>query len=406
MFCPNCGNDLHSRPLFCPSCGTATKLQEVPIQPIDTKSETVRRRKGLRPGGIIGILVALLILAIWLSSPSPTPAPTLPSSGETPTSAPPSNETVATKHTIGEEFSVGYWTYRCDGATWMSGIPTEYNELKFPDAAFLVVKLYVRNDDKSPSTLPTAFKLVDEQGREYNKSEAQLPESYPPFYLKGGSFSAFKQLNPGVSATGAVVFDVPKSGKYSLKVSGGYEVGEYALIDLSGRSAPTSEDHHDSAPTAISTTPLQAAEDSATTSHQASTDEIISIDATSFLAAYQSDETAANTQYKDRKISVTGVLSGVFIPPIGISMKGGLPLVTMGGPQPTSVAETLFLPGITAYSESASLFGHRDATEVADQLKIGETVTLVCTCGEAFRVSEHGNADYSVTLKDCTLDHH
>ena len=405
MFCPNCGTDLHSRPQFCPSCGTATKLQEVPLQPIDGKSETVRRRKGLRPGGILGVLVALLILAIWLSSPSPTPAPNSPSSGEAPTSAPPSNETVATKHMIGEEFSVGYWTYRCDGATWMSSIPTEYNEVKFPDAAFLVVKLYVRNDDKTPSTLPTAFKLVDEQGREYNKSETQLPESYPPFYLKGGSFSAFKQLNPGVSATGAVVFDVPKSGKYSLKVSGGYEAGKYAQIDLSGKSAPTSEDHHDGAQTAISTTPLQATEHSATTSDQASADKIISIDATSFLAAYQSDETAANTQYKDRKVSVTGVLSGVFIPSIGIAMKGGLPLVTMGGPHPTSVEETLLLPGITAYSESSSLFGQRDATAVADQLKVGETVTLACTCGEAFRVSRNSTAAYSVILKDCTLDH-
>jgi hypothetical protein len=234
--------------------------------------------------------------------------------------------------------------------------------------------------------------------------------------LKGGSFSAFKELNPGVSATGAVVFDVPKSGTYSLKVSGGYEAGTYALIDLSEKSAPTREMQQDSAPTATSTSSangsafvngrwVQAAENSTPNSDRPPTDNVISTDSTSFLAAYQSDEKAANLQYKDRKVAVTGVLSGVFIPSIGISMKGGLPLVTMGGPHPASVAETLVLPGITAYSEPSSLFGQSDAAAVADQLKIGGTVTLVCTCGEAFRVSDHGNADYSVILKDCTLKH-
>jgi hypothetical protein len=214
-------------------------------------------------------------------------------------------------------------------------------------------------------------------------------------------------LNPGVSATGAVVFDVPRTGRYSLKVSGGYEAGKYALIDLSGKIAPTSEDHRYSTPTDTSAAPLQAKlEDSTTTSNPTHTDEVISIDATSFLAAYRSDETAASTRYKDRKVSVTGVLSGVFIPSIGISMKGGLPLVTMAGPQPTSVAETLFLPGITAYSDSSSLFGQQDAAPIADELKIGKTVTLVCTCGQAFPVTHNGNADYSVILKDCTLQHH
>ena len=411
MFCPNCGTDLHSQPpSFCPSCGATVKRPTGEAQPVDAKSQRVRKRVGFRPGRFVGVLIVLLTLVYWFSSPSPSPSPTpaptpLPSNTETTASTAQPNEDIPAKHTIGDQFSVGYWTYRCDGTTWMSSIPTEYNEVKFPDAAFLVVRLYVRNDDTTASILPTAFTLIDEQGREYNKSETQLPESYPPFYLKGGSFSTFKQFNPGVSATGAIVFDVPRSATYSLKVSGGYEAAKYALIDLSGKTAPTNNDHHNSAPADISAPPLQTTEDSDITSKPSRLDEIISIDAPTFLAAYRSDETAANTKYKNRKVSITGVLTGVFIPSIDISMKGGLPLITMGGPQLTSVAETLLLPGITAYSEGSSVFGHRDATEIADQVEVGKTVTIVCTCGEAFRVSDHGNADYSVTLKDCTLKH-
>jgi len=45
------------------------------------------------------------------------------------------------------------------------------------------------------------------------------------------SFGILKRLNPGVSSRGYVVFDVP-TGKYALKVSGGFASGDSALIDL------------------------------------------------------------------------------------------------------------------------------------------------------------------------------
>ena len=48
------------------------------------------------------------------------------------------------------------------------------------------------------------------------------------------------------------------------------------------------------------------------------------------------------------------------------------PLVTMGGPQPASLEETLFLPGIIAYSESSSVFGLKDMSAIADHLRIGK----------------------------------
>jgi hypothetical protein len=101
--------------------------------------------------------------------------------------------------------------------------------METPDAQFLVLDLYVRNNDRTASTLPP-LKLVDAQGREFDESGKGT--------LVPGVFEALKKLNPGVSSRGYVVFDVPH-GQYTLLVSGGFESGEHALIDL---SAPTSND--------------------------------------------------------------------------------------------------------------------------------------------------------------------
>ena len=71
----------------------------------------------------------------------------------------------------------------------------------------------------------------------------------------------------------------------------------------------------------------------------------------------------------------------------------------MGYRRPSSAEEALFIPGISAYTESSSFFGFQNPA--AANLMTGETVTVVCTCGDAFRVS---GSDYSVTLENCTLE--
>jgi hypothetical protein len=118
------------------------------------------------------------------------------------------------------------------------------------------------------------------------------------------------------------------------------------------------------------------------------------IRAADLLAAVQADEKTASARYQGRKIAVTGTLTGVFIPSADISLRvaerGGSAdaFVTMGGPTPASVEETLLLPGIAAYSEESSLFGQRAMNSVTDQLRVGGTVTLNCTFKDALRVSD------------------
>lgn len=126
-------------------------------------------------------------------------------------------QTSKTRYGIGQNVSVGYWTYRCLGVRWQRSIGSEY-----ADARFLVVDLVVGNDDKTASTLPP-MKLLGEDDREYDDSSKSI-------FLER-SFGTLKSLNPGVYSRGYVVFDVPP-GKYVLKVSGGYKSGQSASIEL------------------------------------------------------------------------------------------------------------------------------------------------------------------------------
>jgi hypothetical protein len=48
-----------------------------------------------------------------------------------------------------------------------------------------------------------------------------------------GTIGPLESLNPDVSKKGAIVFDVPMTHKYMLKVSGGYWSTDNALIELS-----------------------------------------------------------------------------------------------------------------------------------------------------------------------------
>ncbi|MGA8605336.1 MAG: DUF4352 domain-containing protein [Candidatus Sulfotelmatobacter sp.] len=162
------------------------------------------------------------VAASTISTNEAKPSPAAPRDSPSKQHEAASSAVTPTTHRIGEEFSVGYWSYRCNGATWRPMI-VSLGTTEAPDAEFLVVGLYIRNNDRTASTLPR-LKLVDAQGREYDESSkgAFMP----------GVFDTLKQLNPGVSSGGYAVFDVPH-GQYSLQVSGGFESGEHALIDLS-----------------------------------------------------------------------------------------------------------------------------------------------------------------------------
>lgn len=101
---------------------------------------------------------------------------------------------------------------------------------KKAQGVFKIVRVTLTNNQKDAITIDSnGFKLVDDQGREFSySSEAQLAlessvnQKQESFFLK--------KLNPGLSATGHVVFDVPQDAKgFVLKARGGFTGKEIKL---------------------------------------------------------------------------------------------------------------------------------------------------------------------------------
>jgi len=214
MFCRSCGVALPANAEFCSSCGASAQLEtKVTTQSPEVQAQN-RKSRATRPSFVIAFVVFLGLFLLWNRSrdQGQQQAPVQTSSATEP----------APKHRIGETFSVGYWSYRCNGARWQPALYSGYDHFERPDAAFLLVDLWIRNDDRTASTLPP-FKLLDAQGREYEESSKAL--------LMEGSFDPLKDLNPSVSSHGYAVFDVPQ-GEYALEVSGGFKSQESALVEL------------------------------------------------------------------------------------------------------------------------------------------------------------------------------
>jgi hypothetical protein len=68
------------------------------------------------------------------------------------------------------------------------------------------------------------MKLIDENGSEYSPDSGawMLPDS----------LGLITELNPEVTKKGAVIFDVPRSHRYRLQVSGGYGLREVEYFNL------------------------------------------------------------------------------------------------------------------------------------------------------------------------------
>jgi len=98
------------------------------------------------------------------------------------------------------------------------------------DGIYLAVYADVTNVGKSPEYMSSSLiSLVDNQGRIFE------PESYLLGY--GEFMLVFDKMNPGLSKSGYIVFDVPKDLKIAyIKVSDGSLVNNYKLVRVSLKS--------------------------------------------------------------------------------------------------------------------------------------------------------------------------
>ncbi len=218
MVCTVCGRQYIHGARFCQLCGIPLALnQQSVLTAHRAKKSFPRWLKVLL--GIFGAFVAIVLIYQFQKILSDTTSEQRASNTDSYASTPAGPTAVARK--MGDTVSLGYWSYCVWGTQWKSSIGSEYLT-EYPDAAFLIIDLSIRNNDRTSSTLPP-LKLVDAQGREYDESSKAIYEQ--------GSIGMLKSLNPSVESRGYAVFDVPK-GTYKLKVSGGYTSGRYAEIEL------------------------------------------------------------------------------------------------------------------------------------------------------------------------------
>jgi hypothetical protein len=122
-------------------------------------------------------------------------------------------------YAIGQEFSVGYFSYRVNRVEVKSDAAS---------APILAIDVTVRNDDSSESMTPM-LKLLDENGK---KRGGAILELATP------SGDLITELRSGVVYRGYAAFDnVPTDGKYILLVSGGLASGKSAIVPLFEQTA-------------------------------------------------------------------------------------------------------------------------------------------------------------------------
>ena len=193
--CKTCSKEVAKSAKSCPHCGAKLKM-------------------GFFPKALIGI-GALIVIGLFVNGSDDETAST---STEPTTSAASSEKAPAALSNEGVSSDVKIKVESFDSAESLGD--NEFNKVA-AQGIFKVAKVTITNGQKDAVTLDsTSFKLVDDQKREFGTStEGHMAletsaEKKESFFLK--------QLNPGLSLTGYVVFDVPKDAKgFVLQARGG-----------------------------------------------------------------------------------------------------------------------------------------------------------------------------------------
>jgi formylglycine-generating enzyme required for sulfatase activity len=136
-----------------------------------------------------------------------------------PAKSPQHKEQVA-EHKSHEEVSVGSFTYKVSGAVWSSQVEIQSTGYRIgpPNASYLLIVVSIRNNDKESKKMP-GFSLLDGDGATHDMAK---------FFTDKSTI-----LNPGVTTTVCVVFDVVKENKkYRLRVYGNTGWADTKLIKI------------------------------------------------------------------------------------------------------------------------------------------------------------------------------
>lgn len=142
-----------------------------------------------------------------------------------------SAETEQSVYEIGDTFTVGNddetVEYTVSSANAYSSLGGEFTS-EDASGVFVVVVIDMTNQtDETINASSNHLKLVDDQGREFDADAGASVYAESDSRVEAEGF-AFEQLNPGLTTSGAVIFDVSPGTSYELLVE---PVGIFSTAD-------------------------------------------------------------------------------------------------------------------------------------------------------------------------------
>jgi hypothetical protein len=198
--CKTCNHEVAKSAKTCPSCGAKLKMGFL-----------------AKAGIAVAALIILGIIASSGGDDSSNTATTASTSNAKSSDAkndqpkPLSNEGVSSDVKI-----------KVEGVESTKELGDNQFSKKEAQGVFKVVKLTITNNQKDAVTIDSdSFKLIDDKGREFsNSTDGQLALETSVETKKESFF--LKQLNPGLTVTGHIVFEVPEDAKgFKLQGRGG-----------------------------------------------------------------------------------------------------------------------------------------------------------------------------------------
>lgn len=183
----------------------------------------------------VGLVVILIIIAV--STPgqnTTTTASTTPQPSKTINTTAKKNapkkvaKKVASTPKIGQEVKVGKLEYKVNSISYQlklndggTGMAPSAN-----GGVWMIVNITVKNNDTQSRTLDTTMFTVLKGKTKYDAS------SEADAFINNNSSFFLSNVNPGLSDTGNIGFNVPSKGTYQLKVTGSMFSIDSATIDL------------------------------------------------------------------------------------------------------------------------------------------------------------------------------
>ncbi len=208
--CKTCGNQVAKSAKRCPHCGEKLKM-------------------GIFMKGLIGLGILILLgIVASLGGGEDSAEPATTTTTSTNDNEEKNKEEINEEQPLSNEGISSDVTIKVLGVETLSEVGGEFTK-ETAQGVFKVVTISLTNGQKDAITVDAnSFKLVDSQGREFTySSSAQISMDVEE---DNGSDFFLKQLNPGLTQEGKIVFDVPADAAgLVLKATGGMMGEEITL---------------------------------------------------------------------------------------------------------------------------------------------------------------------------------